>query len=50
MDDRVLILAPRGRDAAIASDLLGRNDIVAYVCRDQMDLIAELAKGAGDSF
>ncbi|MDD1450475.1 hypothetical protein NHF48_004840 [Sphingomonas sp. H160509] len=47
MDDRVLILAPRGRDAAIASDLLGRNDIVAYVCRDQMDLIAELAKGAG---
>ena len=46
MDDRVLILAPRGRDAAIASDLLGRNDIVAHVCRDQMDLIAELDKGA----
>ncbi len=46
MDDRVLILAPRGRDAAIAADLLGRNDIVAFVCRDQADLLAELAKGA----
>lgn len=47
MDDRVLILAPRGRDAAIASDLLGRNDIVAFVCRDQAELLVELAKGAG---
>ncbi|BCA61518.1 hypothetical protein HMP09_0752 [Sphingomonas sp. HMP9] len=47
MDDRVLILAPRGRDAAIASDLLGRNDIIAFVCRDQSELLVELAKGAG---
>ncbi|MDQ0837273.1 PAS domain-containing hybrid sensor histidine kinase/response regulator [Sphingomonas faeni] len=46
MDDRVLILAPRGRDAAIASDLLGRNDIVAFVCRDQTELVFELNRGA----
>ncbi len=46
MDDRVLILAPRGRDASIAADLLGRNAIVAKVCRDQADLLGELQTGA----
>ncbi len=46
MDDRVLILAPRGRDSAIAADLLGRNDIVAFVCHDQAELLVELTKGA----
>jgi len=47
MDDRVLILAPRGRDAAIASELLGRNGVAAVVCRDQDELLVELGKGAG---
>jgi FixJ family two-component response regulator len=47
MDDRVLILAPRGRDAVIASDLLGRNAVAAMICRDQDELLAELDKGAG---
>ncbi len=45
MDDRVLILAPRGRDSAIAADLLGRNGIAAKICRDQAELLAELDKG-----
>ncbi len=46
MDDRVLILAPRGRDAVIAADLLGRNEIVAVVCADQAVLLSELDAGA----
>ncbi|HXH15778.1 MAG TPA: ATP-binding protein [Sphingomonas sp.] len=46
MEDRVLILAPRGRDAAIAADLLRRNGIEATICRDHRDLLTELAKGA----
>ncbi|RXD06760.1 hybrid sensor histidine kinase/response regulator [Sphingomonas sp. UV9] len=45
MEDRVLILAPRGRDSAIAADLLDRNGIPATICRDQADLLAELANG-----
>jgi signal transduction histidine kinase len=47
MEDRVLILAPRGRDAAIAADLLARNAIDATVCRNQEELLAELGEGAG---
>ncbi|MES3153108.1 PAS domain-containing hybrid sensor histidine kinase/response regulator [Sphingomonas faeni] len=46
MDDRVLILAPRGRDAAIAADLLGKDGIAATVCDDQAGLLAELDRGA----
>ena len=34
MDDRVLILAPRGRDALVAADLLQRSGIAAEVVAD----------------
>ncbi|KQT35270.1 hypothetical protein ASG29_03965 [Sphingomonas sp. Leaf412] len=47
MPDRVLILAPRGRDAAIAADLMHRNGIRADVCADQAALIAQLDREAG---
>ncbi|MES3056188.1 ATP-binding protein [Sphingomonas faeni] len=47
MQDRVLILAPRGRDAAIAADLLDRNAIVATICDDQAGLLRHLDVGAG---
>jgi len=47
MQDRVLILAPRGRDAAIAADLLSRNAIVATICSDQATLVRALQDGAG---
>ncbi len=47
MPDHVLILAPRGRDAAIAADLLTRNDIRAEICEDQAQLVAKLDEGAG---
>lgn len=47
MTDRVLILAPRGRDAALAAELLERNAIDAHVCADQTCLVDELHSGAG---
>jgi PAS domain S-box-containing protein len=47
MNNRVLILAPRGRDAAIAADLLARNGIAARVCSDQIHLAGLLDEGAG---
>ncbi|WP_380788221.1 ATP-binding protein [Sphingomonas sp. R86521] len=47
MKDRVLILAPRGRDAAIASDLLARNAIRADICDDLPALVRELDEAAG---
>lgn len=47
MNNRVLILAPRGRDALIAADLLARNGIEAQVCTDQSNLAGLLDEGAG---
>jgi len=47
MNLRVLILAPRGRDAAIAADLLARNAIPSHICSDQQDLVERLLEGAG---
>ncbi|MEP9360013.1 ATP-binding protein [Sphingomonas sp. KR3-1] len=47
MHERVLILAPRGRDAAIAAELLGRNDIRCHICADQAGLLVEMTAGAG---
>ena len=45
MDDRVLILAPRGRDAFVAADLMRRADIPAQVVPDLPRLAAELSRG-----
>ncbi len=47
MPERILILAPRGRDAAIAADLLGRHGIPADICPDQTVLVDRLRDGAG---
>jgi signal transduction histidine kinase len=47
MPERVLILAPRGRDATIAGELLGRHGIETDICADQSALIAGLRTGAG---
>ena len=47
MSDRVLILAPRGRDAAIAAELLGRSAIDTEICAEQSDLLRALGDGAG---
>ena len=47
MHDSVLILAPRGRDAAIAAELLKRHDIDARICSDEAQLVELLDQGAG---
>lgn len=45
MAARVVILAPRGRDAAVAADLLRRQSIAACICADQQGLLEELDIG-----
>ncbi|MEG3082191.1 response regulator [Sphingomonas sp. PB2P12] len=47
MEDRVLILAPRGRDATIAAELLGRHGISSQVCADRTQLLDHIQAGAG---
>jgi two-component sensor histidine kinase len=45
--ERILILAPRGRDAEIASKLLQEAGRVSLACADVPELCVELGKGAG---
>lgn len=45
--ERALILAPRGRDAAVASALLGEAGIGAHACPDLPALCRALDEGAG---
>ncbi|WP_174273382.1 PAS domain-containing hybrid sensor histidine kinase/response regulator [Sphingomonas bacterium] len=47
MEDRILILAPRGRDAAIAAELLDRHGQHSLVCADQQELLEAVHAGAG---
>ncbi len=47
MHTRVLILAPHGRDATVAADLLSRNAIRADICLDMPALVAALDEAAG---
>ena len=49
MEERVLILAPRGRDAGVAADLLRRNGHSVCVCSALGELVAELKMGAGSA-
>jgi len=45
--ERVLVLAPLGRDAAIAAAMLAEAGLLARICRDLHHLVAELDEGAG---
>ncbi len=45
--ERALILAPRGRDAALAAALLREAGIAADICPDVPILLVEIARGAG---
>jgi signal transduction histidine kinase len=44
--EHTLILAPRGRDAAVARDILADARISAEICRDLPQLLVSLARGA----
>jgi PAS domain S-box-containing protein len=44
---RVLIVAPTGRDAALARDVMGEAGVRAAICADLAEMLDELGKGAG---
>ncbi|MGA7035873.1 MAG: sensor histidine kinase, partial [Pseudolabrys sp.] len=47
LSQRALILAPQGRDAFVASRILGEARLVAEICNDLPKLLRELTLGAG---
>jgi PAS domain S-box-containing protein len=47
VSERVLVLAPRGRDAGLAVSMLGETGIEAEVCASLRALLHELDRGAG---
>ena len=47
METRVLILAPRGRDASVACELLRQHGLDCLVCADLDDVVHGLEEGAG---
>ena len=47
LDERVLVLAPVGRDGELACRLLEEHGVGAHRCRDVDALVRELARGAG---
>ena len=47
LEQRVLILAPTGRDAALACDMLGKTGFLCTPCADVPELGRELQQGAG---
>jgi signal transduction histidine kinase len=47
LDERVLILAPTGKDASLAADALRRDGLCTWACEDLIEVRTELARGAG---
>lgn len=48
--ERILVVAPTGRDAMVTRDVLGREGFLAVPCVDLRQVCAELAAGAGVLF
>jgi signal transduction histidine kinase len=47
MTERLLLLAPTARDAALSRDILGRAGLTPLVCRELNELCREIEQGAG---
>jgi signal transduction histidine kinase len=47
LDDRILILTPTGKDAALAVEMFRREGLCSSVCHDLVELGDELRRGAG---
>src|SRR5450830_1733625 len=47
LEERILVLAPQGRDADVITQTLQREKLNCTVCADYPDLLSELSKGAG---
>ncbi len=46
-DNRVLVLAPRGRDAGLAAGILAKAGMTCRICAGLADLAGAAAEGAG---
>jgi signal transduction histidine kinase/DNA-binding response OmpR family regulator len=46
-EERVLVLAPRGRDASVVQQVLAASGFPSLVCADQQALVRALEEGAG---
>ncbi|RZL90375.1 MAG: response regulator [Variovorax sp.] len=44
MENRILVLAPLGRDARVISEVLGARQVIAHICEDGNSLIREIQK------
>jgi signal transduction histidine kinase len=44
--ERALLLAPRGRDAAVAREILHDGQVATVLCRDLEDLLVQIERGA----
>jgi signal transduction histidine kinase/CheY-like chemotaxis protein len=49
-DERVLLLAPTGRDAQMIAGVLGEAGVVTEACTDVQDFCSKLTDGAGAAF
>lgn len=47
VETRILVLAPTGRDASLAANVIGRGGLDAETCKDIPSLIAAMEVGAG---
>ena len=47
LSERILILAPIGRDAAAAASMLQQMNLPSVICSDFEQLVQELEEGAG---
>jgi PAS domain S-box-containing protein len=47
IEERILVLAPRGRDAPVIQQVLSAANFSSIACADQQDLVRELEAGAG---
>ncbi len=47
LEERVLVLAPTGRDALLACQILSQTDLLCCSCGSETDLFHEVAQGAG---
>jgi signal transduction histidine kinase len=45
--ERALILAPQGRDAQVAADILREDKLTAEICCDLRELVQKITEGAG---
>ena len=47
MNRRILILAPRGRDAQVVEQVLSRGGVSCHACADAQEFCTEIGRGAG---